>query len=248
MINLISVRSFSSDAPAQVLVRALPSAFSPMGDRSHNLWFQDMLTFNWNKASGIANKLGAGEISIEKWADDFYETLIQTNANANWIGRDLITFDATKFEAMDILKGRGLADIDAEYLAGFIEDLEDGRYTNEDGSLNMNRIKNRMRLYLGKARGVTAQASIDGLPPETEIYWRLGSNEKHCGECPTLASISPFLPDDLFTTPGAGETPCLGNCKCHLEFKLDQGSLYERTVNTPYPVNLMLDEEDMSNL
>jgi hypothetical protein len=222
-------------------VRALPSAFSPQGARNYSRWFADMLGFNWNKALSLSDKLHS-DIDLGAWGDDFYDIILQTNANAIWIGRDLITETDTKFSSNDVLRARGYADVDAEYLQGFLDDLADGRYTDDDGNLKLNQIRNRMRLYLGKARGVSAQASVDGLPLETEIYWRLGSNEKHCGECPTLASISPFFPDDLFTTPGAGDTPCLGNCKCYLEFKLDEGTLYERTVTTVQPVDLPLPE------
>jgi hypothetical protein len=73
---------------------------------------------------------------------------------------------------------------------------------------------------MGRARGISAQASVDALDLETEITWVLGGTEKHCSDCPRLASISPYFKDDLFTTPGACDTPCLGNCKCHLEFEV----------------------------
>ena len=204
--------------PKVVEIRAMPAAFDKPG-RSYQKWYEDMLNFNWNTAKNASQRLVNGG-NVEAWADNFFDAILQANANSHWIGRDLVSVDPTIFEELDILAARAIADDDAEYLQGFIDDILDGRYTDEAGDLMLDQILNRQKLYMGKARGISAQASVDALDLETEITWVLGGAEKHCSDCPRLASISHYFKDDLFTTPGACDTPCLGNCKCHLEFEV----------------------------
>lgn len=218
--------------PKVVHIRAMPAPFEKPG-RSHQAWYKDMLEHNWKKTKNATKRLVDGAIGPEQWADIFFDTVLQANANSHWIGRDLVSTGETTFGEEDILAARNIADIDAEYLQGFIDDIMSGRYTDEFGNLIEAQILNRQKLYLGKARGISAQASVDALDLETEITWVLGGTEKHCADCPTLASISPFFRDDLYTTPGACDTPCLGNCKCHLQFRVG-----DKNVETIKPISL----------
>lgn len=205
--------------PKQVEIRAVPSAFQQAAAKSHQAWFEDMLNFNWKQTKRGTLKLMAGEYDALEWADKFYETILQTNANAHWIGRDQVS-DAlfTTFGEQDILAARAIADVDGEYLQNFLDDMLDGRYTDENGLFNEDKILQRQRLYMSKSRGLAAAGAVDNLGLDVEITWHLGAVEKHCVECPQLAGMSPFFRDDLFTTPGSCDTPCLGNCKCHLSF------------------------------
>ena len=214
-------------------IRAVPSAFANSGN-SHQAWFEDMLDMNWKKAKKATGKLVADRIDVQRWADDFFDAILQANANAHWIGRDLVSDIKTKFGKNDILKARAIADVDAEYLQGFIDDIEAGRYTDDEGNLIESQIMNRQKLYMGKVRGIAGQATVDNLELTQKIYWTLGGNEVHCVDCPVLASISPFFKDDLFTTPGACDTPCLGNCKCHLRIEMG-----DTMIETIKPVNLL---------
>jgi hypothetical protein len=213
-------------------IRAVPSAFANAGN-SHQQWFEEMLNYNWRTAKSATEKLIADQIALQRWADDFFDAVLQANANAHWIGRDLIQGN-TKFSTSDMLKARAIADVDADYLQGFIDDIEAGRYTDDEGNLIESQILNRQKLYMGKVRGIAGQATVDNLGSDNKIYWTLGGNEQHCADCPILAGISPFLKDDLYTTPGACGTPCLGNCKCHLRIEINS-----TIVETIKPVGLL---------
>lgn len=221
--------------PPHVEIRAVPSAFANKPNRSHQAWYEDMINMNWKKAKRTTDRLVANQISLERWADDFFDAILQANANAHWIGRDLVSKEVTEFNITDMLRARGIADDDANYLQNFMDDIVAGRYTDEEGNLMTTQLLNRQRLYLGKARGIAGQASVDALDLQTKIYWRLGGTEAHCQDCPTLAAISPFYKDDLYATPGSCATPCLGNCKCHLEFKIE-----DMLVTTIKPVELSI--------
>ena len=214
-------------------IRAVPSAFANSGN-SHQAWFEDMIDMNWKKAKKATGKLVADRIDVQRWADDFFDAILQANANAHWIGRDLVSDIKTKFGKQDILRARAIADVDAEYLQGFIDDIESGRYTDDEGNLIESQIMNRQKLYMGKVRGIAGQATVDNIDAKQKIYWTLGGNEVHCVDCPVLASISPFFKDDLFTTPGACDTPCLGNCKCHLRIEMG-----DTMIETIKPVTLL---------
>ena len=205
--------------PKTVEIRAVPSAFQQAANRSHQSWFDDMLNFNWRQVKRGTAQLVGGDIDELTWADRFYETILQANANAHWIGRDQVS-DAlfTEFGEQDILAARAIADVDGQYLQNFLDDILDGRYDDEDGLLDNDKILQRQRLYMSKSRGLAAAGAVDNLGLDVEITWHLGAVEKHCVECPQLAGMSPFFRDDLFTTPGSCDTPCLGNCKCHLSF------------------------------
>ena len=219
--------------PTMREIRAVPSAFANSGN-SHQAWFEDMIDMNWKKAQKATGKLVADRIDVQRWADDFFDAILQANANSHWIGRDLVSGTKTKFGKQDILKARAIADVDAEYLQGFIDDIEAGRYTDDEGNLIESQIMNRQKLYMGKVRGIAGQATVDNLDVKQKIYWTLGGNEVHCVDCPVLANISPFFKDDLFTTPGACDTPCLGNCKCHLRIEMG-----DTMIETIKPVTLL---------
>jgi hypothetical protein len=76
---------------------------------------------------------------------------------------------------------------------------------------------NRGRLYIGTMRGTQGQGFVFGSPEDVEFNWRLGGPEDHCTDCPVIAAASPFTAGTIFTHPGMGDTPCLGNCNCYWE-------------------------------
>lgn len=217
-------------------VRAMPAAFPDPARATPQGWYEQMIRFHWNQSKTLTSRLADKKLGLQQWADDFHQTILEAHANAHWIGRRVVGAGKDELTFADVLAGRNRADIDAEYLQGFIDDIASGRYTDpETGELLLNQIYNRQRLYLGKVRGTAGQATVDNLSKDTEVYWRLGGAEEHCEECPSLAAISPFFKDDLFTTPGAGDTPCLGNCKCHLHFEYG-----DKELTTIQPVELEL--------
>ncbi len=114
--------------------------------------------------------------------------------------------------------GREMADEEAHYLHGLVADLLNGRYVR-DGEFDTFAVQRRMRLYQGKMRGTVAKGFTDASKADDEFVWVLGAVEDSCSDCPQLAALTaetPFTRDTIFQHPGDGNTPCLGNCKCHL--------------------------------
>lgn len=180
-------------------------------------WNADHLGFRWGQAQELGNELMAGNIGPDDWLDLMDALLLEGHANAWWIGRGFAG-DDSDFDEQDLLYGRGFRDADADYLFGFYERIKDGQYQNEDGTWKVKKLHANARLYVGKMRGTTNESFIDGSPDDSVWYWRLGGPEDHCTECPEYVSIFDGVPkNQLFTSPGSGDTPCLGNCLCYLE-------------------------------
>lgn len=88
--------------------------------------------------------------------------------------------------------------------------------TAEPGSAVYRRIPSRARLYVERGKTLFEGGWLSGQGEDRLIAWRLGVAE-HCPVCPQIAAASPFVRRTLPTLPGAGQTPCLSNCRCFLE-------------------------------
>ena len=101
------------------------------------------------------------------------------------------------------------------FLNKFADDIVSKR-----GSIAYN---DRARMYVTNTDGIFDAGRIDAYPNEsTWVYWELGGSENPCGDCIDLAMNSPYRPDELPTTPRAGDTQCLSNCKCTLRIRYER--------------------------
>lgn len=199
-------------------IRAISPSFDLPDGGEYQGWFADHQKYRWGQIEKITKGLVSGDFGPDEWADRFDSVLLEGHSNAWWLGRvmggDVSDFD----EDIDLIVGRGYKDAEADYLDGFLDDLHNGRYLTADGSLNAKAIAARERLYLGKMRGTVNDAFVYASAVEDQWYWRLGAVELHCLDCPEFATLFDGVSkSELFTTPGAGDTPCLGNCTCHIE-------------------------------
>lgn len=163
----------------------------------------------------LVTDLVLGPADITRFFDDFYTELLDAHATAWGQGRGRAG-DLSQ-DLNDFLRGRQFADAETEWLERFEQQLREGWGQDENGNWLPDKIKNRTDLYTLKVRGTANKAFVETSDPDTEFDWVLGGAERHCNQCPEIAQLSPFTIDTLFTTPGAGATPCGGRCKCHLE-------------------------------
>ena len=82
----------------------------------------------------------------------------------------------------------------------------------------------RRDLYANNLDSMFHQGSLAGTEDEIEITWKLSPAE-HCYDCIALAANGPYAKpgvrsplETLPTVPRRGDTQCLANCKCYLEF------------------------------
>ena len=112
-----------------------------------------------------------------------------------------------------------------KYATQFGDDIVNGR-------LRMPRVK-RAELYAQTLDGVGWNAMIEKFPNSVRIQWVLGTAE-HCKDCIALASSGPYTKWTLPTTPRAGGTRCVSNCKCKLTFQGGRLTKKERASARKY--------------
>lgn len=161
----------------------------------------------------ITAHLAGGKIGVEEWAGIMLDTLAEAHAQAGFLGRQRAG-DRAPFDTDDTRFGRLVAQEEWPYLSGFAHDIATGRYTGEDGALDVEAVGRRAGLYVARTYGTANEALA--LTDGGEIAWLLGPAD-HCRSCLTLAANSPYPPGSLPTVPRGGKTVCLQNCACRLE-------------------------------
>jgi hypothetical protein len=161
----------------------------------------------------LAAQAAAGTLTPEQFGDRMAELLEGAHTQAVVIGRQHAG-DRAPEEEDDRKFGVRVVDSEAEFLAGFVADLERGRYTDpETGDVQTGAVQQRALLYAGRVSGTANEAW--GLSQETDagLVWNLGASD-HCADCPGLAAGSPYTPASLPTWPRMSGTACLSNCTC----------------------------------
>lgn len=163
----------------------------------------------------ITAALASRTISTPEWGGLMLEALAHGHAEAGYLGR-VRAGDTAPFDLDDRRFGALVAQEEAPYLNAFEQDLLGGKYTQEDGTLDVERIQRRAALYVARIYGTANEAL--SLTIDEPIWWRLGEPEtSHCRECPALAAGSPYAPGTLPTVPLGNATSCLSQCLCWLE-------------------------------
>lgn len=163
----------------------------------------------------LTGRLADGKLSVETWQDRFLGVLEQRHSDAWTLGRQRAGDLATQSQA-DTQEGAAITDGEARFLQRFVDDINEGRYTGEDGTLDKPKLQARARFYAKRLLGSANESFVTHSEPETEFTWVMGGAE-HCGDCPDLAAGSPYTADVLWTYPRSGGTQCLFHCKCHLK-------------------------------
>ncbi len=182
--------------------------------------FARFLRGHSDEAEKLVRLLADGSITPTEFGDRLYAQLSRAHTYGWAMGRQRAG-DLRAKDIVDELVGISKADMESDWIAGFVSQLESGWALDGEGNFQAGKVLNRTKLYVGKVRGTAGEAFVEASSSESEFDWVLGGAEKHCGDCPQLAALSPWSKDTLFQHPGDGNTPCLANCKCHL--KRDDG-------------------------
>ena len=166
------------------------------------------------QATLLVRKLADSTYDPETWGDAFHALLWKSHTDAIVLGRKRAG-DHARIHEDDHDLGLSIVDADADFLNTFIDDVKNGRYLLEDGTLNQAAINARARLYINKTRGSANEAFVNASDDDDQFEWQLGFTE-HCPDCIELAAGSPYDKGTLWTHPGQGDTACLVNCACVL--------------------------------
>lgn len=103
-----------------------------------------------------------------------------------------------------------LVSSECRFMEKFADDVLSG-----GGKMPYNR---RLKMYSDGLVSLFMFGNIAYLAEDSHIYWILGSTDKHCPSCLSLAHNSPYTKRTLPTIPKSGYTECLCNCKCILRY------------------------------
>lgn len=160
----------------------------------------------------LAQALAVRNLSPKAFTDALSDLLEAAHTEAVLLGRGRAG-DFAPEEPDDRRFAGQVVDGEAEYLAAFRADLEDGRYADQPEA-----IARRAELYSGRLVGTANEVWALAGEETARYHWRLGGAEAHCEDCPALARGGPYTLAQLRGRfPGSNQTACLFNCRCYLE-------------------------------
>lgn len=171
------------------------------------------------QAAKLAGRVSRGTITPDVWADLFIDTLQERHSDAAALGRQRAGIAGAR-NGDDEDLGAAVATDEWRFLQSFRDDIKNGRYDSEDGTLNADAIATRASWYTKKLLATANEAFVQSSSEKATFLWILGETvEEHCTQCPDLAKGGPYSRDNIPTYPRQGNTKCLFNCACHLKRK-----------------------------
>lgn len=180
-------------------------------------YVNEMISTSGDVQSTLAQLVSSGAISPADW-----RTAMRQEIKDNYVTQYLAGIGGR-----DVMKPAdwgsigGLVGDQYRYLENFYAQVA-------AGELSEAQIYARSRMYINSSRDAyeraLGRASI--AQGYTEHRWVMAPAE-HCDDCIALASLGWIPITESFvspssgaaTTPGAGDTLCLTNCKCHIEYR-----------------------------
>jgi len=116
---------------------------------------------------------------------------------------------------------------EAGFFRRFLHDIKDPGHGAPKGTPGArpkrHSYQKRAGYYAKSGKAQFFNGMVAGAGDKLIVLWVLGVPQtEHCDRCPVLASRK-YTWRTLPTTPRAGDTPCLFNCYCHLEFRPPKG-------------------------
>lgn len=168
------------------------------------------------------NRWKAGEISKTRWQDWVKHTLRESYRDAFALGLKSAGHSKSRV---------GVAEFDEtwvesairhemKYFNRLLKDIAEGR---QAGS-----IEKRLRNYSEALKNVFLSGRIMGTPSNHLVEWTGPNDRATCNGCRFMIESSPFTKQTLPTTPRAGDTKCLMNCRCRLIMREVNPDLFEK--------------------
>lgn len=155
----------------------------------------------------LADMVGTGTLRVADWHEAMREEVRGEYIRQYLLGRGGLE----QMTQQDWGSVGGMIGEQYRYLRGFADEVAD---------LTPEQIAARARMYANSAREAYERANGRRAEAQgvTEQLWSLGAAE-HCDDCVALAGMGWVPLGEHGTYPGAGDTQCLTNCQCHLEYR-----------------------------
>lgn len=161
----------------------------------------------------IAVRIARDEVGAKEGLQEAQALLFRSHQHAAQIGGN------NPNRSLNISILHGIATEQTRFAAGFVRDLEAGRYSAKaEGGEGMAARRQRVALYANRLVGTANWGWLASYDSSGQsVRWILGENEDHCKDCLAESKIGWRSPALLTRVPGDGRTLCIVNCKCHLE-------------------------------
>ena len=174
---------------------------------------EDMLRLVSDYQLGIVDM----ETAIAKWKEftgTHYKSLFQAGAaaagNPFYAQMELTSKDLSFISSARRAEGT--------HLKSFLLKMNEPGYDDSKSAL-LHPPLQRSQYYVESGKAQFFNGMINGAGEAVKIHWVLGPVEKHCHDCPDLASKT-WTWKTIPTVPRAGDTECLFRCACNLEFEM----------------------------
>lgn len=174
----------------------------------------DFLNVKRNYSSNLKhnfNMLLNGTVSKDEYVDLQKNIIESAFNNAFLLGKMYSQTSENTLTDTEKRMLRNMVTSEKEFMSRFADDV-----INNNGRMNYNK---RLNMYVNSLVAVFTSGKMGYVPEDSIIYWKLGEADKHCLNCLSLANNSPYTKKSLPTVPKAGQTQCLSNCKCYLEYE-----------------------------
>lgn len=158
-------------------------------------------TATYNVLDNVTRQLYAGSITLEQW-----QIAVASELKDAHLAQSMFAVGGKNNmgQANYGRVGGTLAD-EYRYLANFASEIAAGTVSEAQALARIRQYGNATQASYWREYKLASEL----------IYWNLSVAE-HCQSCITLASGSPYKPNELNQVPGDGNTQCRGNCKCTL--------------------------------
>jgi hypothetical protein len=112
-----------------------------------------------------------------------------------------------------------------EYFDRLLGQIEAGTYKG--------RLSDRLAAYSDAMKHIYYAGRIMGTPSGHVVDWVSPLDRNTCKGCAFLSRHSPYVKDKLPTTPRAGDTACLDQCRCRLVVRRASPEEYDQVLKDP---------------
>jgi hypothetical protein len=216
-----SDKALTAAIPRDRIMQAQTGIFFNLGIRTPQLmkagleeYNQQMSQFR-NQMTSLVSEFLKGKVTDEQarelwrqYTSDYYQRLFLAGAKA--AGNPYYAEQGvTAKDSLFLTKARAYEE---RFFNRFLRDMKDPSFEPTMDFLD------RAAAYAESGKAQFYNGLLAGAGDAVEIHWVMDNLAEHCGQCPILASRV-WTWQTLPTTPGAGDTDCLFNCRCHLELQ-----------------------------
>lgn len=172
--------------------------------------------FNDRELAQAVARLRAGG-SLAEFEEAIIEHLQEAHTRGVVIGRHWAGDMAARELDDELFAGR-VVEGQLKFLSGFIQDIEDGRYSLEGGYTSG--LDNRLKMYGDRVGGTMSEVFVLASPEDDSFTWHMLADE-HCDDCPRWAAGGPYTAKTLPAHPRDGTSACKMGCRCVVVRKSD---------------------------